>query len=278
VLPRAGRSFARGDEDDEMTSALTENPHILAFVAEMAKLCQPDRIHWCDGSEEERRRLTAQAVDAGVLIPLNQKKMPGCYLHRSNPNDVARVEHLTFICTPTREEAGSTNNWMAPDQAYSKLRGLFDGSMKGRTMYVVPYVMGPAGSPMAKIGIELTDSIYVALNMRIMTRMGQVALDMLGGGDDFNRGLHSDVRLQPRAPLHLPLPAGQHDLVDRLGYGGNVLLGKKCLALRIGSVPRPQGGLAGRAHADPRRRVAERARRPTWRRRSRARAARPTSR
>ncbi|MBK8265981.1 MAG: phosphoenolpyruvate carboxykinase (GTP) [Nannocystis sp.] len=228
-----------------MTSALTENPHVLAFVAEMAKLCQPDRIHWCDGSEEERRRLTAQAVDAGVLIPLNQKKMPGCYLHRSNPNDVARVEHLTFICTPTREEAGSTNNWMAPDQAYSKLRGLFDGSMKGRTMYVVPYIMGPAGSPMAKIGIELTDSIYVALSMRVMTRMGQVALDMLGGGDDFNRGLHSMLDINPdrRFICHFP----QDNAIWSCGsnYGGNVLLGKKCLALRIGSyLGKTEGWLA----------------------------------
>jgi GTP-dependent phosphoenolpyruvate carboxykinase len=115
VLPRAGRSFARGDEDDEMTSALTENPHILAFVAEMAKLCQPDRIHWCDGSEEERRRLTAQAVDAGVLIPLNQEKLPGCYYHRSNPNDVARVEQCTYICTENEAEAGPTNNWAPPE-------------------------------------------------------------------------------------------------------------------------------------------------------------------
>src|SRR5512147_2892649 len=148
---------------------------LLAWVDEMAKMAKPDRIHWCDGSEGERKRLIEQAVAQGVLIQLNERKRPGCYLHRSNPNDVARVEHLTFICTPTKEEAGPTNNWMAPDEAYGKLRKLFDGSMAGRTMYVIPYVMGPLGSPFSKIGIEITDSIYVALSMRIMTRMGKAA-------------------------------------------------------------------------------------------------------
>src|SRR5262249_23695747 len=152
-------------------AAPTQNPNLLAWVSEMAKMTQPDRIVWCDGSEDERRRLTQEAVDAGILIPLNPEKRPGCYLHRSNPNDVARVEHLTFICTTNREDAGPTNNWMSPDDAYSKLSHLFQGCMKGRTMYVVPYVMGPLGSPSAKIGVELTDSVYVVLNMRIMARM-----------------------------------------------------------------------------------------------------------
>ena len=148
------------------------NVHLKSWVDEMARLTQPDAIHWCDGSDEEKAILTKQAVEMRVLEPLDQAKLPGCYLHRSNANDVARVEHLTFICSKRKEDAGPTNNWMAPDEAYAKLRALFEGSMKGRTMYVVPYLMGPVGSPFSKVGIELTDSIYVALNMAIMTRMG----------------------------------------------------------------------------------------------------------
>jgi phosphoenolpyruvate carboxykinase (GTP) len=213
----------------------TSNQALLGWVEEMGRLTKPERIYWCDGSEDERRRLTEEAVAAGTLKPLNAQKRPGCYLHRSNPNDVARVEHLTFICTPTKEEAGPTNNWMAPADAYKKLSALFDGSMKGRTMYVVPYVMGPLGSPFSKVGIELTDSIYVVLNMRIMTRMGKVALDMLGESNDFNRGLHAllDVNPERRYICHFP----QDNTIWSIGsgYGGNVLLGKKCLALRIGS-------------------------------------------
>src|SRR5580700_4176817 len=147
----------------------TKNAHLLAWVDAMAKLAKPDHVVWCDGSEEEKRSVTELCVANGILIPLNQQKLPGCYLHRSNPNDVARVEQLTFICTKTEKEAGPTNNWMAPAEAYEKLGKLFDGSMKGRTMYVVPYVMGPLGSRMSKIGLELTDSVYVVLNMRIMT-------------------------------------------------------------------------------------------------------------
>ena len=147
--------------------SLSSNPHLLAWVDECARLCKPDRVVWCDGSEEEKERLTALAVPTNVLIPLNQEKLPGCYLHRSDPADVARVEHLTFICTKTKDEAGPNNNWMAPAEAYNKLGQLYDGSMKGRTMYVVPYVMGPIGSPQAKVGVELTDSVYVVLNMRI---------------------------------------------------------------------------------------------------------------
>ena len=216
-------------------AAPTKNAHLLAWIDEMAKLTQPDQIVWCDGSEEEKARFTEQAVAEKILEPLNQEKLPGCYLHRSNPNDVARVEHLTFICTPTKEEVGPTNNWMAPDEAKQKLSALFAGSMKGRTMYVVPYVMGPPGSPGAKVGVELTDSIYVALNMRIMTRMGQTALKQLGDSNDFNRGLHSMLDLNPERRFICHFPHENTIWSVGSGYGGNVLLGKKCLALRIGS-------------------------------------------
>ena len=216
-------------------TSLTTNNYVLEWVAEVAQRCQPDAIEWCDGSETEKRRLTDRAVEQGVLIPLNQKKRPGCYLHRSDSNDVARVEHLTFICTPTQEEAGPTNNWMAPAEAYAKLATLLEGSMRGRTMYVVPYVMGPLGSPFSKVGIELTDSVYVVLSMRIMTRMGKQALDLLGDSNDFSRGVHSmlDVNPDRRFICHFP----EDNTVWSVGsnYGGNVLLGKKCLALRLGS-------------------------------------------
>src|SRR5580700_8103783 len=151
---------------DHNGKPLTKNQHLLAWVEEMARLTKPDAIVWCDGSEEEKHRLTEEAVAKGILLPLNQAKLPACYLHRSNTNDVARVEQLTFICTPTKDEAGPTNNWMAPADAYKKLTALYDGSMKGRTMYVIPYVMGPLGSVHSKVGIELTDSPYVVLNMR----------------------------------------------------------------------------------------------------------------
>ncbi len=225
---------------------LTQNRALLDWVAETAKMMKPDRIVWCDGSEEEKVRLTADAVKAGVLIPLNQEKRPGCYLHRSNPGDVARVEHLTFICTPTKDEAGPTNNWMAPDDAYSKMRALFEGSMRGRTMYVIPYVMGPLSSPFSKIGIEITDSIYVVLNMRIMTRMGKAALDMLGpASNDFNRGVHCTLDLDPAKRLICHFPQDNAVWSSSSGYGGNVLLGKKCLALRIGGyLGRQEGWLA----------------------------------
>jgi phosphoenolpyruvate carboxykinase (GTP) len=220
---------------DNRPAGLAPTAALVAWVEDMARLTQPERIYWCDGSEAERRRLTDEAVAQGALLPLNAKKRPGCYLHRSNPNDVARVEHLTFICTPTKEEAGPTNHWMAPDEAYKKLGAMYDGSMKGKTMYVIPYLMGPSGSPFSKVGVELTDSVYVVLNMRIMTRMGKVALDMLAGGSDFNRGLHAllDVNPERRYICHFP----QDNTIWSIGsgYGGNVLLGKKCLALRIGS-------------------------------------------
>ena len=213
----------------------TENPHLCRWVEETAALCAPEQVFWCDGSEAEKEALTAEAVAKGILIKLDQKRWPRCYYHRSNPNDVARVEQLTFICTPTQQEAGPTNNWAAPAAMYEKLRGLSRGSMEGRTMYVVPYLMGPPGSPLTKIGVELTDSIYVVLNMRIMTRMGMVALQQLGDSDDFNHGLHCmlDVNPERRFVCHFP----QDNTIISVGsaYGGNVLLGKKCFALRIGS-------------------------------------------
>jgi len=225
--------------------ANTTNSTLLAWVNEMAAICQPDEIHWCDGSELEKETLTAHAVATGVLIKLNQEKLPGCYYHRSNPNDVARVEQCTYICTESQEEAGPTNNWAPPKEMHDKLLGMAHGAMRGRTMYVIPYLMGPVGSPLSKVGIELSDSVYVALNMRIMTRMGKVALDHLGARGDFSRGLHCmlDVCPERRFICHFP-----HDnLVISVGsaYGGNVLLGKKCLALRIGSyLGRREGWMA----------------------------------
>ncbi|OJY31531.1 MAG: phosphoenolpyruvate carboxykinase [Myxococcales bacterium 68-20] len=230
---------------DSSGKLLTKNDHLLKWVAEMAALTKPERIVWCDGSEAEKTRLTDEAVAQKILEPLNQEKLPGCYLHRSNPNDVARVEQLTFICTPTKDEAGPTNNWMAPSEAYAKLGKHFDGSMKGRTMYVVPYIMGPAGSKMSKVGVELTDSIYVVLNMRTMTRMGRIALDMLGDSDDFNRGLHSTLDCNPERRFICHFPQDNTIWSVGSGYGGNVLLGKKCLALRIGSyLGKKEGWLA----------------------------------
>ncbi len=220
---------------DSQGKPLTDNAALLAWVAEMAALVKPKEVVWCDGSEDERKRLTELAVADGSLIKLNEEKLPGCYLHRSNPNDVARMENLTFICTPTKREAGPTNNWMEPKDAYTKLGKLFDGSMAGKTMYVVPYIMGPAGSPMAKIGVEVTDSVYVVLNMRIMTRMGRIALKMLGQSNDFNRGLHAVLDCNPERRFICHFPQDNTIWSVGSGYGGNVLLGKKCLALRIGS-------------------------------------------
>ncbi|HEX7858800.1 MAG TPA: phosphoenolpyruvate carboxykinase (GTP) [Verrucomicrobiae bacterium] len=216
---------------------ITQNPHLIRFVEESAALCKPDRVFWCNGSAAERKALTAEAVATGVLIELNQSKLPGCYYHRSAPNDVARVEKLTFICTDSEEEAGPLNNWAPPAEMKKRLHGLLDSSMRGRTLYVIPYLMGPPGSPLSKVGVELTDSIYVVLSMGIMTRMGHVALEHLAQSnpDDFNRGLHSmlDVHPDRRYIAHFP----QENSIISVGsnYGGNVLLGKKCLALRIGS-------------------------------------------
>ncbi|MEY4386005.1 MAG: hypothetical protein RLY20_1288 [Verrucomicrobiota bacterium] len=229
----------------KMGTTKPHNQHVLAFVDEIAKLAQPDHIWWCDGSAAEKDALTSEACAKGILVKLDQTRWPGCYHHRSNPNDVARVEQCTFICTPTQEDAGPTNNWMPPRDMYVKLRGMLHGAMKGRTLYVIPYLMGPAGSPLTKVGIEITDSIYVVLSMRIMTRMGEVALKHLGDGSDFNRGIHSMLGIDPeqRYIAHFP----QDNTIISVGsnYGGNVLLGKKCLALRIGSyLGRNEGWMA----------------------------------
>ena len=237
-----------GNPVDANGKVLTSNPQLTKWVTEMAALTKPDRIVWCDGSEEEKKKLTAEAVELKILEPLNQEKLPGCYLHRSNPNDVARVENLTFICTPTKDEAGPTNNWMDPAEAYAKVGKLFDGAMKGRTMYVIPYIMGPNGSKMSKVGVELTDSIYVVLNMRIMTRMGRQALEMLDASEntnDFNRGLHSTLDCNPERRYICHFPQDNTIWSVGSGYGGNVLLGKKCLALRVGSyLGKTEGWLA----------------------------------
>jgi phosphoenolpyruvate carboxykinase (GTP) len=223
----------------------TANASIIRWVDEMAKLCQPDQIFWCDGSASEKETLTAEAVAQGVLIQLNQQKLPGCYYHRSDPLDVSRSEDRTFICTDTADEAGPTNNWVAPAEMYRKLKALCAGGMKGRTMYVVPYLMGPPGSPLSKIGIELTDSIYVVLSMRIVTRMGQAAYDHLGTGEDFNRGLHCMLNLDPQNRYIAHFPRDNAIISTASNYGGNVLLGKKCLALRIGSfLAQKEGWLA----------------------------------
>ncbi|MHB1456802.1 MAG: phosphoenolpyruvate carboxykinase (GTP) [Armatimonadota bacterium] len=224
---------------------MVANSTVNQWIDEMVSLCKPDEVVWCDGTEEEKKRLTAEAIKTGEVLELNQEELPGCLLHRTAKNDVARTEHLTFICTSRQEDAGPTNNWMSPEDAYAKLGGLFDGAMKGRTMYVVPFIMGVPGSPFSKIGIELTDSIYVVLNMRIMTRMGQVAIDELGDSDDFTRCLHSkhELDIDKRFICHFP----EDNTIWSVGsgYGGNVLLGKKCLSLRIASwMGRNEGWMA----------------------------------
>jgi phosphoenolpyruvate carboxykinase (GTP) len=215
------------------------------WVEEVASTTRPSKVVWCDGSEAENQRLVDGMLQDGTLIRLNEQAAPGCTLHRSHPSDVARTEHLTFISSRRQQDAGPTNNWMAPQDAKARVGPLFDGVMKGRTMYVVPYVMGPLGSPFSKVGIEVTDSPYVVANMRIMTRMGQAALDQLGGGDEFVPGLHSTGDLSPdrRYIVHFP----EERLIWSVGsgYGGNALLGKKCFALRIAStMARDQGWMA----------------------------------
>ena len=223
------------------------SPHseARAWVMEMAALTQPDRIFWCDGSESEREALYAEAVRQGILIQLNQEKLPGCYYHRSHPSDVARVEQCTYICSESEVEAGPTNNWSEPKAMRARLLEMAKDSMKGRTMYVVPYLMGPHGSPLAKVGIELTDSIYVVLNMRIMARMGQIAWNHLGNSTEFNRGLHCLLDLDPARRLICHFPERNEIISVGSGYGGNALLGKKCLALRIASaLGRKEGWMA----------------------------------
>jgi phosphoenolpyruvate carboxykinase (GTP) len=230
---------------DTFGKCTTRNQAVIAWVEEQAKHCRPDQVFWCNGSKAERKALLTQAVEQGLLIKLNAKKLPGCYYHRSNPNDVARVEQSTFICTDNQEEAGPTNNWMAPREMYARLRGLTAGGMRGRTMYVIPYLMGPAESPLTKVGLELTDSLYVVLSMGTMTRMGDVAFEHLGNNDDFNRGLHCMLDMSPERRYIAHFPKDNTIISVGSNYGGNVLLGKKCLALRIGSyLGRQEGWMA----------------------------------
>lgn len=224
---------------------MTENKAVLAWLDEMVAMCKPSNIVWIDGSEEQLEALRAEAVSTGEMIKLNQEKLPGCYYHRTAVNDVARVEDRTFICTPTKEEAGPINNWMAPDEMYAKLKALYNGSMEGRTMYVIPYSMGPVGSPFSKIGIELTDSIYVVLNMAIMTRVGKAVIDQLGDSDDFIKCLHAKKDIDPEERYIVQFPQDKTIWSVNSGYGGNVLLGKKCFALRIASyLGRNEGWMA----------------------------------
>ncbi|MBE7062839.1 MAG: phosphoenolpyruvate carboxykinase (GTP) [Clostridia bacterium] len=214
---------------------MTTNQSVKAWLDDMVAMCKPDEIVWIDGSEEQLEALRREAVASGEIIKLNEEKLPGCYYHRTAENDVARVEDRTFICARTKEEAGPTNNWMDPAEMYAKLRNLYNGSMKGRTMYVVPYSMGPVGSPFSKIGIELTDSIYVVLNMAIMTRVGTAVMECLGDNPDFVKCLHAKKDVNPDERYIVQFPQDSTIWSINSAYGGNVLLGKKCFALRIAS-------------------------------------------
>jgi len=225
--------------------SLTTNRLVTTWVDEMAALCLPDQVVWIDGGDEQRDALIAEACATGEIIELNQEKYPGCYYHRTHPQDVARVEDKTFICCRYEKDAGATNNWKAPEEAYTEAANFFRASMRGRTMYVVPFSMGPVGSPFSKVGIELTDSIYVVLNMGIMCRIGKPVLDVLGQSNDFTRCLHSKATLDPDKRRILHFPEDNTIWSVNSGYGGNVLLGKKCLALRIASwMARQEGWLA----------------------------------
>ena len=215
--------------------ALTSNKYILNWIDDMAAMTKPDKIVWIDGSEEQAEALRAEACSTGEMVKLNEKLLPNCYLHRTAVNDVARVEGRTFICTKTKEGAGNINNWLEPQECYAKLTKLFTGSMTGRTMYVIPYSMGIVGSDFAKYGIELTDSIYVVLNMLIMTRVGVNVLEAIGDSDNFIKGLHSKAQLDENNRYICHFPEDNTIWSVNSGYGGNVLLGKKCFALRIAS-------------------------------------------
>ena len=218
---------------------------VVQWVNEVAALTRPARIHWCDGSEAEQGALRGQLIQSGELLPLNEKTFPGCYLYRSSPNDVARVEHVTFVCTRNHADAGPNNHWMAPAEAHAKMDALFAGCMQGRTLYVVPYCMGPVDSPYSRVGVEITDSAYVVLNMATMTRMGSGVLARIAKDGSFVRGLHSTGDLSPdrRFIMHFPEELGIKSFGS--GYGGNALLGKKCHALRIASwQARDEGWLA----------------------------------
>ena len=234
------------------------NRAVLDWVHEVESLTDPKNIFWCDGSEAENDYLLGEAGRQEVLIKLNQEKDPGCYLHRSNPNDVARVEQFTLICTPTKEEAGPTNNWAEPAETYSKLHGMLKGAMRGRTMFVVPYIMGPPESPLAKIGFEITDSIYVVLSMRIMTRMGTQASERLGGKMDaeFNRGVHSLLDINPERRFICHFPQDNTIISVGSGYGGQRSAEQEMSRPPHRLLPGEEAGLARRAHADSRRRIA----------------------
>ena len=214
---------------------MTNNKYVLDWINEMADLVKPGNIVWIDGSKEQIEALRKEACETGEMIKLNQDLLPGCYLHRTAVNDVARVEDRTFICTRKKEDAGNINNWMDLVECYSKLKKLYNGSYKGKTMYVIPYSMGVVGSEFAKIGIELTDSIYVVLNMVIMTRVGKNVIDALGDSPDFVKGLHAKAELSAENRYICHFPEDNTIWSVNSGYGGNVLLGKKCFALRIAS-------------------------------------------
>ncbi len=216
--------------------SLTKNPNVLKWVDEVVALTKPDQVVWIDGSKEQLEALKKEAISTGEMQELNQEKLPGCLYHRTLPNDVARVEDRTFICSKRKEDAGPTNNWCDPQEMYAKLTPMYDGVMKGRTMYVIPYSMGPIGSPLAKVGVEVTDSIYVVLNMDIMTRMGRQAFENLGDtSNDFVRCLHSKADVDPEKRYNVQFPEDNAIWSINSAYGGNVLLGKKCFALRIAS-------------------------------------------
>ena len=218
---------------------------VSAWVDEVARLTRPDRVHWCDGSEAEYRTLERELVAKRELLPLDQDRFPGCHLYRSHPSDVARVEHLTFVCTSKREHAGPNNPWMAPAQAHARMDALFSGCMRGRTLYVVPYCMGPIDSPFSRCGVEITDSAYVVLNMKLMTRMGRAALERIEKDGKFVKGLHSVGELDPERRFIMHFPEELSIKSFGSGYGGNALLGKKCHALRIASwQARTEGWLA----------------------------------
>ncbi len=214
---------------------LTQNKTVIDWIEEKIALVSPDKVMWIDGSEEQLDALRAEACKTGEMIKLNEDLLPGCLLHRTKPNDVARVENRTFICAESADQAGPTNNWMDPAEAYKMLYGIAKDSYKGRTMYVIPYSMGPVGSPFSKIGIELTDSIYVVLNMAIMTRIGKKVIDTLGDSNDWVRGLHCSCDIDPENRYICQFPQDNTIISVNSAYGGNVLLGKKCFALRIAS-------------------------------------------
>ena len=214
---------------------LTQNKTVIDWIEEKIALVSPDEVMWIDGSEEQLDALRAKACETGEMIKLNEDLLPGCLLHRTKPNDVARVENRTFICAESEDQAGPTNNWMDPSEAYKMLYDIARDSYKGRTMYIIPYSMGPVGSPFSKIGIELTDSIYVVLNMAIMTRIGKKVIDTLGDSNDWVRGLHCSCDIDPEKRYICQFPQDNTIISVNSAYGGNVLLGKKCFALRIAS-------------------------------------------